>query len=167
MRIAKETLVELPSTFTPMEPPAPLKRRATGEKSQGVETSLLRAKAPIAAHFEDCTQAFQQLCAALKSCRIAPSTGQRFDDLVREKSEDLRLEEIYTATDDCMAKLDIWDLEVGASTRALDHTLRRSSQLSQTVVSHLDELKAILEQGDYMLLDIGALARVSNRSHSH
>ncbi|KAK0726356.1 hypothetical protein B0T21DRAFT_371426 [Apiosordaria backusii] len=70
------------------------------------ESQKLRAKAPLAAQFEDCAQALRQLHLAITS----DSSDGTLRDLVER----------------CLQRLTAWGHDTGASSRRLDHSLRRA-----------------------------------------
>jgi hypothetical protein len=82
--------------------------------------------APIAAMFEDCCQSFERLCV----------TARRFSDQLNSNL----VEENY-------GKFLAWGNDTGASTRSLDHTLRKTSSLSATTLDLLKTLNKKLGQG--------------------
>ncbi len=92
------------------------------------ESRGLRAKAPVAAQFEDCFQAFRQLSDVLHACR--PDK----DDL-------------HKLASDCKNKLKAWGHESGASSRALDYALKASPQLEHNTNRLLADMYSVLEQG--------------------
>ncbi|KAH8649070.1 hypothetical protein BX600DRAFT_109938 [Xylariales sp. PMI_506] len=97
------------------------KRAERLKKSRG-----LRAKAPIAAQFEDCLQAFQQLSDALA---VNHSASQ-----------------LHKASRRCRTKFRLWGDDTGASSRALDYALRDSSMLESQTLALLRDLHSILEE---------------------
>lgn len=86
--------------------------------------------APIAALFEDCRQNFERLCV----------TARRNGDPNSVLAED------------SYGKFLAWGNDSGASTRALDHTLRKDSSLSAMTLDLLKTLYKKLEQGMSALL---------------
>ena len=78
-------------------------------------SQALRAKAPIRAHFEDCVQAFDRLCSAINGNVTAS-------------------EEEVIMVEDCYSRVRLWGQDSGASTRALDHGLRKSSELRKECI---------------------------------
>lgn len=105
-----------------MEPKAESKAARDGA------VRLLRAKGPIAAQLEDCTQLLHRLSASLEACLPVS-------------------EKLYTSADDSLMKLILWGNEVGANSRALDHALRRSRQLNETTLENLSDLYIAVEKG--------------------
>ena len=85
--------------------------------------------APVAAKFEDCHQCFARLCVALQE---HPSTS------------DLNLAE------ESLAKFLAWAEDTGALTRALDHTLRKASDIHEMVLELLATLHSTLIEGIYL-----------------
>ena len=99
-----------------------------GKRDRRLEASRsLRAKAPIAAHFEDCFQAFQQLFDSLK---------------VNESNS-----ELHNIAKDCGLRFKIWGDDSGASSRALDYALRSSPVVKRQTLRLLKDLSSFLEQG--------------------
>ncbi|KAK4172752.1 hypothetical protein QBC36DRAFT_337198 [Triangularia setosa] len=79
------------------------------------ESQKVRAKAPLAAQFEDCAQALRQLHLAIAS----DSSDGALGDLVER----------------CLNRLTAWGHDTGASSRRLDHSLRRATKpLSSTLM---------------------------------
>ena len=93
------------------------------------ETLALRATAPIAAQFEDCLQCLYRLCTALRAHHPASN-------------------EVFVIAEDGMARLQTWGDDSGASSRCLDYSLRRSPQLRRVTLDHLEELHAVLLDGN-------------------
>jgi hypothetical protein len=93
-----------------------------------LERQGLRAKAPVAAQFEDCYQAIHQLCAFLEANCPEPDV-------------------VYAVADDCMWRLKKWGDETGASSRALDYALKRSTRPRRQTLSLLQELQSALDHG--------------------
>lgn len=87
-----------------------------------------RSKAPIAAHFEDCLQASHRMCATIHADR--------------PESED------SVTADDCDSRLKSWGHDSGASSRHLDHALRRTSSLSTASLDLLVQLSAVLQKAN-------------------
>ena len=92
------------------------------------ESRILRAKAPVAAQFEDCFQAFQQLSDSL---------------LVNESNA-----ELHRISKEHGLRFKIWGDDSGASSRALDYALRNSKVLKRQTLRLLEELHSTLEQGE-------------------
>ena len=87
-----------------------------------------RAKAPVAAEFEDCFQLFSQLSDAIKvNC---PS------------DKDLSI-----LAEDAMDRLRAWDEESGAAERRLDYVLKSSPMVQGQTKRLLEELHGAVEQG--------------------
>ncbi|KAK3318119.1 hypothetical protein B0H66DRAFT_516243 [Apodospora peruviana] len=103
------------------------RRDSKAQRSQ--QNLALKAKAPIAANLEDCLQSFARLCA------ILTSTGAEFDGLAK-------------LADDCLARLASWGHESGTSSKALDHALRFSTELRETTLDWLTDLRGILEKAN-------------------
>jgi hypothetical protein len=89
----------------------------------------VRAKAPLAANFEDCLQVFDRLRATIQS-----------------NKKDFENE--HTLGEDCYSKLRSWGYNSGASSRALDHRLRKPSRLKTTTLELLVELQSKLQEGE-------------------
>ncbi|KAK0385014.1 hypothetical protein NLU13_7492 [Sarocladium strictum] len=96
----------------------------------------LRAKAPIAAQFEDCVQAFQQLSDSLQ-VKLSSSSLQE-------------------GSKDCYARLMLWAQESGASSRLLDYTLRGCPALKHQSLRLLEELLITLQKviNEVLLQDV-------------
>ncbi|KAH8881847.1 hypothetical protein GQ53DRAFT_886470 [Thozetella sp. PMI_491] len=92
------------------------------------ESRDLRAKAPVAAQFEDCCQDFLRLSDALQSNR--PEATQ-----------------LHGLTRDCELMLKTWGGESGASSKALDYALKCSATIMEQTHGLLVELHSTLEQG--------------------
>lgn len=101
------------------------RRDSTAVRNQ--QGRAVRAKALIAANLEDCLQDFDRLCAALRANR--------------QGSEE------YVAAENCRSRLTSWAHDSGASGRALDHSLRRSSSLRGITLNLLIDLHATLQEG--------------------
>jgi hypothetical protein len=93
----------------------------------------VRAKAPLAANFEDCLQAFDRLRATIHSSKK-------------------NLEDEYILGEDCYSRLRSWGHDSGAASRALDHRLRKSSQLGTATLELLSELQLTLQEGEQRFL---------------
>ncbi|KAG4442072.1 hypothetical protein IFR05_002466 [Cadophora sp. M221] len=89
------------------------------------QNQAVRAKAPIAAEFEDCIQSFDRLCATIRVNEPGP------DEAV--------------IAEDCRSRLTLWGHESGASGRKLDHALRRSFSLRTATLELLRDLQATLQ----------------------
>ncbi|KAH8596651.1 hypothetical protein B0O99DRAFT_705975 [Bisporella sp. PMI_857] len=89
--------------------------------------------APIAAAFEDCVQLFEQLCASLEAG--TPSwTGP------------------HTELADLFSTLRTWGHDTGASSRSLDHRLRKASTLQAQVLELFEALQNELGTGKPMII---------------
>lgn len=93
------------------------------------ERRSLREKAPVAAQFEDCFQAFQQL-----------------SDSILVNRSDLSL---YAISKDCALRFKLWGDDSGASSRALDHGLANSPVVRAQTQRLLTDLNQILELGEF------------------
>ena len=96
------------------------------------EAQQFRAKGPLAAQFEDCVQALKRLFAAL-------SANASISEQIP----------IYTRTERCMSRLISWGHDSGASSRVLDHNLRRSSKPRNLTLRLLKELHENVHHGMY------------------
>jgi hypothetical protein len=103
--------------------------REESKEVRNRHSRAVRAKAPLAASFEDCLQAFDRLLATTNANK------QNLED------EDILAE-------DCCSRLKTWGHDSGASSRALDHRLRKSSQLATATSELLVELQSILQEGE-------------------
>lgn len=109
------------------------KDRPGGSKAlRTKEAQKLRAKAPLAAQFEDCAQAVRQLHTALNA---NPSVSEQVP---------LRI-----LIERCLRRLTSWGHDTGASSRALDHSLRRASKPRSSTLTLLKELHELVVQGMY------------------
>lgn len=105
-----------------------LETMATAYRAERLkEQRGLRAKAPVAAQFEDCVQAFQQLSDSLQ-VKLSSSSLQK-------------------GSKDCYARLMLWAQESGASSRLLDYTLRGCPALKHQSLRLLEELLITLQKG--------------------
>jgi hypothetical protein len=104
------------------------------------EHRSLRAKAPIAAQFEDCVQAFTQL-----------------SDSLQVKLSKSSLQEVSKG---CDARLMLWAVESGASSRLLDYTLRGRPGLKRQTLRLLEELHETLKNGKSELSCFSSLVAV-------
>lgn len=109
----------------------PLMNAPTQRIQRLKESRGLRAKAPVAAQFEDCFQAFQQL-----------------SDSLQVKQSDAQL---YSISKDYELRLKIWGDDSGASSRALDYDLRNSPVVRRQTQRLLRDLHSTLEQGQLRL----------------
>ena len=92
-------------------------------RSQG--SSRAYEIAPIAALFEDCLQYFEQLCTIMESDEAAWQPR-------------------HILIDDYFSKFRDWGSNTGASSRALDHALRKASRLQETTKDLLQDLRTTL-----------------------
>ncbi|KAK0711893.1 hypothetical protein B0H67DRAFT_555798 [Lasiosphaeris hirsuta] len=92
-------------------------------------TRGLRAKAPLAAQFEDCFQASIQLTDALQANR--------------PHSDELQVRRL---AQDCKDKLRVWGDDSGASSRALDYALKCSPAVVRQTKDLLTDLDKALHQ---------------------
>lgn len=99
---------------------------------RGQRTNMVRRSTPIAAGFEDCLQLFEQLVSAME----ADSTTWKPAEVVPLKDD--------------FSKLKAWGNETGASSRSLDHALRKASKLQQQVSELLDELRENTQRGMFV-----------------
>lgn len=133
------------------------------------EAKTLRAKAPIAAQYEDCMQSFDRLRASLRA-RLPDHDTRSLsgkDDFesglpvagVRDQSSATR--HLFVLAENCVTDFIIWGNEAGAVSRALDHALRRSNKLSTTVLQHLEALHGILFKGKCDPLEVCSVVLVA------
>ena len=115
-------------------------RRDSKAQQRSREALAVRAKAPIAAHLEDCLQAFARLSAVLRSNLNQEEENKNLNGLVSDG--------FYKIVDDCSGRLVSWGRESGASSKELDHSLRFSSRLKDTTLEFLKDLNYILEKGE-------------------
>jgi hypothetical protein len=108
------------------------------------EILALRAMAPIAGQFEECVQVFDKLSSALEACRRGIEEWFNKKQHVGAKHQ---LKETLTLLDEAVTKFKTWDRDLSASSRALDHALRGSSQMSKITVGHLQELHEVIVKG--------------------
>jgi hypothetical protein len=92
------------------------------------ESRGLRAKAPVAAHFEDCVQAFQRLSDSLQ---------------VNQSNS-----ELHNISKDCALRLQLWGEGSDASSRALDYALKGSPEVKRQTLRLLEDLHSTLEEGE-------------------
>jgi len=97
--------------------------------SRKVQKLLVRAKAPLAAQYEDCAQAVKQLYTALSANPLASEQAP------------LRI-----LIERCLRHLISWGHDTGASSRVLDHSLRRASKPRSTTLTLLKELHELVVQ---------------------
>ncbi|KAI1845649.1 hypothetical protein JX266_008260 [Neoarthrinium moseri] len=90
------------------------------------EARGLRAKAPVAAHFEDCVQAFQRLSDSIQ---------------VNQSNS-----ELHQIAEDSAIRLKLWGEGSQASSRSLDYALRNSSILKRQTLRLLKDLHSTLEE---------------------
>lgn len=88
------------------------------------ESSQASNTAPIAVLFKDCLQDFGKLIKVMKD-----------NDVWKHN---------YLALDAYQSKFRQWSSDTGASDRSLDHALRKSSQLQETTIDLLKELRSAL-----------------------
>lgn len=104
----------------------------TSKKAQRLKESLsLRQKALVAAQFEDCVQALQQLCDSLQ---------------VNQSDSG-----IYRASKICVIRFKLWGDASGASSRTLDYALRGSPLLRKQTLRLLGELSSVIKEGTLRL----------------
>ncbi|KAK3357865.1 nb-arc and tpr domain-containing protein [Lasiosphaeria hispida] len=92
----------------------------------------LRAKAPLAAQFEDCFQASIQLTQLTDALQAS-----------RPHSDELQ---VHHLTQDCKDKLRVWGDDSGASSRALDYALKCSPNVVRQTEDLLTDLHEVLHQ---------------------
>ncbi len=93
--------------------------------------------APIAAHFENCLQRFEQLCATLESRQLGGNS-------------------MYSAVDGCLSEFRRWGDDTGAAEGLLDHSLRKSSRLQQATKDLLTDLLSTLQTSKILIFEVGA-----------
>jgi hypothetical protein len=84
--------------------------------------------APIAAKFERCREVFERLCIIIRS--MSP--------------------EMSSAVEDVYGRFLAWGNDSGASSRALDHTLQKSSSLQDMTTELLISLYSKLNEGELL-----------------
>ncbi|KAH7028080.1 uncharacterized protein B0I36DRAFT_146973 [Microdochium trichocladiopsis] len=89
------------------------------------EARGLRARAPIAAQFEDCSQAVQRLSGSL---------------MVLDSDSD-----VHRLARDCAIRLNVWGHGSGASSRALDYSLKECPGIRQHTLNLLNDLNQCVE----------------------
>jgi hypothetical protein len=98
-----------------------------------LERRGLRAKAPVAAHYEDCFQALLWLCSFLDANR-ADAKQAAANALIAEN---------------CMGRLRSWGGDSGASSRVLDYALKVSSKPRRQTLRLLSELDTAIAYGKW------------------
>jgi hypothetical protein len=107
-------------------------------QAEGVDESRgLRDKAPIAAEYEDCLQAFKQVTDALEA---NPDTSWLFRIVDRVQ-------------DDFIA----WGSRCGATSRLLDYSVRNSMKLAEHILRLLRDLRTSLKEGESALSHLQGL----------
>ena len=99
------------------------------------ERDQARGIAPIAAHFENCLQHFERLCATLNSRQYG---GKH----------------MYSAVDGCLSDFRIWGNDTGAPDGLLDHALRKSSRLQKAAKDLLIDLLSTLHTSKILISSI-------------
>jgi hypothetical protein len=107
-----------------MPPAANSKKKAERQRAN----RDLRAKAPLAAQFEDCLQACHKLSVALQ------------DESARSK--------LFEVCKYCEARLNVWGDESGASSRDLDYVLRNSPLVKNQTLRLLGDFQRSLDEGE-------------------
>ncbi|KAK0701724.1 hypothetical protein B0T26DRAFT_660161 [Lasiosphaeria miniovina] len=95
----------------------------------------VRAKAPLAAQFEDCTQAIRQLHTALN----AELWASKEEVSLEQQEAEAKKKALRTLVDRCLARLIAWGHDTGAVSRLLDHSLRRASKPRSSALTLLKE----------------------------
>ena len=136
------------------------------------ESSRAHEVAPISALYEDCLQYFQQLCNIAEASQAdkervvkvakehverelmrhdRQADDERAANIANENAEEELLRQAsqvsrarYLIVDDCFSKFRDWGSNTGASSRSLDHALRKSSELQQTTKELLKDLFSTL-----------------------
>jgi len=104
---------------------------AGSTKAERIQQShVLRAKAPIAARFEDCSQTSVQLTYALQANRQGS-------------------DELLALAQRCTDRLGFWGDDSGASSRVLDYALVCSPTLMRQTDALLVDLSSTLEKGRF------------------
>jgi hypothetical protein len=109
------------------------KDRPAGPKAlrdREAQRLLVRAKAPLAAQFEDCAEAVKQLHTALNA---NPSLSEQT--------------QLRILIERCLRRLTSWGHDTGATSRVLDHSLRRASKPRSSTLTLLKELHELVVQG--------------------
>jgi hypothetical protein len=104
--------------------------QTSSKETRDEEFRRIRKKGPLAAQFEDCGQHMRKLYAAMDA-----------DPEVSEKSA------IYGLAERCHSGLISWGHDSGASSRILDHTLRRSLRPRENTERLLTELQDNITHG--------------------
>lgn len=89
------------------------------------ERDQARGIVPISAHFENCLQHFERLCATLDSRQY----GGKY---------------MYSAVDGYLSEFRMWGNDTGAPDGLLDHALRKSSRLQKATKDLLIDLLSTL-----------------------
>ena len=114
------------------------------------ESSRAHEVAPISALYEDCLQYFQQVRSIAEANQAekerAANIAQEGAEKELMKQAGLASRARYVTIDDCFSKFRDWGSNTGASSRSLDHTLRKASQLQQTTKELLEDLFTTLSQ---------------------
>ncbi|KAK4166348.1 hypothetical protein QBC43DRAFT_313485 [Cladorrhinum sp. PSN259] len=121
------------------------------------EADTLRAKAPLAAQFEDCAEAIKQLHAALNAHTSVSEqelpTQQKeshefanSDNTAQCEREPSKVDPLRILVDKCQQRLKSWGHDTGASSRLLDHSLRWSSKPRNSTLTLLKELHGLVVQ---------------------
>jgi hypothetical protein len=92
---------------------------------RGNRRDYISQTAPVAAKFEDCKQSFERFCIVVRS---------------NEPSNSAIVEDVY-------GNFLEWGNNSGASLRTIDHTLRKTSELSRMTLELLVTLQSILLKG--------------------
>ena len=112
------------------------------------ESSRAHEIAPISALYEDCLQYFQQLCNIAEASQVEKERAANVAQECAEKELIKQAGKIARARhfiiDDCFSKFRDWGSNTGASSRSLDHALRKSSQLQGTTKELLEDLFSTL-----------------------
>jgi hypothetical protein len=99
----------------------------THKRDQRVQGRRARDITPLAAQFEDCVQSLVQLSDVLRANR---RHSIQLHDLARQ----------------CSVRLEAWAADSGASSRALDYTLKCSPVLMRQTLRLLTDLHVLLGQ---------------------
>ena len=118
-------------------------------REKTAQEKAAREKAPVAAEFESCTERFDRL------------------NIVMEANE-TTWEPYHILLNDYRSRLATWGIDTGASSRTIDHTLRKASRLKGHTLDILEELHASLQNSELKLsIDIGCRLILAFCLHSN
>jgi len=101
-------------------------------RSREIQQLQARAKGPLAAEFEGASSTIDQLNHALHA---------------GDSDANDNLKAMRIIADRCLTRLTEWGKDSGASSRLLDHRLRRASQLRNTTLDLLKDLHELFLKG--------------------